>query len=150
MKRMTSPRPRGCTNFKTRQLARVLTRHYDQALAECGLKTTQYSLLTHVLGLGPTAPGELARAMGLDASTLTRNLQPLVQAGWLVQDAGRDARSRLIHLTEAGRAKQAEAYQHWKQAQQAINRTLGAERVAVLHGLIDECMGLLQGDTAAA
>jgi DNA-binding MarR family transcriptional regulator len=139
----TTATPRGCTNFKTRQMARLLSRHYDVELAKAGLKTTQYSLLNHVLHQGPIAPGELARRMGLDASTLTRNLQPLLAAGWLVQAAGADARSRLITLTPAGRDKQAEALAHWKAAQLTINATLGAERVVALHALLDDCMALL-------
>lgn len=139
----TTATPRGCTNFKTRQMARLLSRHYDVELAKAGLKTTQYSLLNHVLHQGPIAPGELARRMGLDASTLTRNLQPLLAAGWLVQAAGADARSRLITLTPAGRDKQAEALAHWKAAQLNVNATLGAERVVALHALLDDCMALL-------
>ena len=136
--------PRGCTNFKTRQLSRLLSRHYDAELAAAGLKTTQYSLLGHVLHLGPIAPGELARQMGLDASTLTRNLQPLAAAGWLVQDAGPDARTRSITITEAGRDKHAEAQRLWKGAQLRINTLLGAERVAALHTLIDDCTAALE------
>ena len=136
--------PKGCTNFKTRQLSRLLSRHYDADLAGVGLKTTQYSLLTHVLRLGPLAPGELARHMGLDASTLTRNLQPLLAAGWLVQEAGADARSRSVGITATGREKQAEAQQRWKTAQQQVNALLGVERVAALHQLLDECTAALQ------
>ncbi|MEN9629978.1 MAG: hypothetical protein RJA10_3206 [Pseudomonadota bacterium] len=139
------PQARGCTNFKTRQLSRLLSRHYDAAMTDCGLKTTQYSLLSHVLHLGPIAPGELARHMSLDASTLTRNLQPLQAAGWLVQDAGADARTRSISLTEAGRAKHAEALKHWKAAQLKVNALLGAERVAALHALLDDCTAQLEG-----
>jgi DNA-binding MarR family transcriptional regulator len=135
---------RGCTNFKARQLARALTRRYDAELAAVGLKTTQYSLLSAVRHLEPVAPGELARRMGLDASTLTRNLQPLVAAGWLLQDAGADARSRSVTLTPAGQAKLAEAKAHWKQAQARVNALLGAERVAALHALIDESTALLE------
>ncbi len=67
-------RPRGCTNLKLRQLARRVTQHYDVELGKAGLKTTQYSLLSYVLRLGPLRPGDLAQAMTLDASTLTRNL----------------------------------------------------------------------------
>lgn len=140
-----STRPvRGCTNFKTRQLSRLLSRHYDTELAPTGLKTTQYSLLSHVLQLGPIAPGELARRMGLDASTLTRNLQPLLAAGWLVQDAGPDGRTRAVSLTDAGRDKQAQAVRSWKAAQLKVNAVLGAERVASLHALIDECTAQLE------
>lgn len=138
--------PKGCTNFKARQLSRVLSRHYDAELAKVGLKTTQYSLLTHVLRMEPIAPGELARRMGLDASTLTRNMQPMLAAGWLVQAAGADARSRLVTITATGRDKQAEAQRHWKAAQQQINALLGNERVATLHALLDDCMAVLQAD----
>jgi DNA-binding MarR family transcriptional regulator len=140
--------PRGCTHFKTRQLSRLLSRHYDAELAPSGLKTTQYSLLSHVQHLGPIAPGELARQMGLDASTLTRNLQPLLAAGWLQQDAGPDARTRSVTLTDAGRAKRAEAHRGWKAAQLKINALLGDDRVAALHALIDDCTAQLEAAAA--
>ena len=35
--------PQGCTNFKLRQLMRRVATHYDAEMAQCGLKTTQYS-----------------------------------------------------------------------------------------------------------
>ena len=132
--------PRGCTNFKLRQLARRVTQHYDQYMAAVGLKNTQYSLLTHVDLLGPLAPGELARRMDLDASTLTRNLQPLVAAGWLHVAPGGDARSRLISLTPTGQALRRSAQQHWKAAQLALNDKLGAVNVAALHALLDQSL----------
>ena len=139
----TTIKPQGCTNFKLRQLMRRVAHHYDAEMAKCGLKTTQYSLLSHVLKLGPIRPGELAAAMKMDASTLTRNLRPLVDAGWATLEAGPDARSRLVHITEAGRAKRAEAQRRWKAAQLALNDILGAGRVAALHALVDDAMMLL-------
>ena len=69
-------KPQGCTNFKLRQLVRRVSQLYDAEVAKAGLKTTQYSLLSHVLRLGPIRPGDLAQAMTMDASTLTRNLKP--------------------------------------------------------------------------
>jgi DNA-binding MarR family transcriptional regulator len=135
--------PRGCTNLKLRQLSRAVTRHYDAYIAPLGLKNTQYSLLSHVVLLGPVKPSTLAARMRLDASTLTRNLQPLIAQGWIVQGPGDDARSRLVEATEEGRAKRAEGQRAWKQAQLALNARLGGERVAALHALIDECMAQL-------
>lgn len=132
--------PKGCTNLKLRQLARRVTRHYDQYVAATGLKNTQYSLLSHVVTLGPIRPGELAAWMQLEPSTLTRNLQPLIAQGWIALEAGEDARSRLVVATEAGRAKRVEAQRLWKQAQLALNQQLGDERVVRLHALIDECL----------
>ncbi len=145
------PLPQGCTNFKLRQLVRRVSQHYDAKMAQCGIKTTQYSLLSHVLKLAPIRPSDLAAAMKMDASTLTRNLRPLVDAGWVTLEAGADARSRLIDITDAGRHKRAEALHSWKLAQSGLNDTLGLERVAALHVLINESLALLavaaeQGD----
>lgn len=136
----TDSRPQGCTNFKLRQLARRVSQRYDQELAKAGLKTTQYSLLSHVLKLGPIRPGDLAAAMTMDASTLTRNLKPLLAAGWLEVAAGSDGRSRSVHITPAGRDKRAEAQAHWKVAQQQLNKQLGNDIVAALHRLVDESL----------
>jgi len=138
--------PRGCTNLKLRQLSRAVTRHYDAYVAPTGLKNTQYSLLSHVVLLGPIQPSELATRMRLDASTLTRNLQPLLAQGWLTQGPGADARSRLIAATDSGRALRAEGQRAWKQAQLALNARLGAERVAALHDMIDDCLARLDAD----
>jgi DNA-binding MarR family transcriptional regulator len=136
-------KPSGCTNFKLRQLVRRVTQHYDGELAKSGLKTTQYSLLSHVQKLGPVRPGDLARAMTMDASTLTRNLKPLIAAGWVELASGRDGRSRSIAITPAGRDKRAPAPAHWKAAQQQINARLGNDRVLALHALIDDALELL-------
>jgi DNA-binding MarR family transcriptional regulator len=135
--------PRGCTNLKLRQLSRAVTRHYDAYVAPTGLKNTQYSLLSHVVLFGPIKPSELASRMRLDASTLTRNLQPLVAQGWLVQGPGEDARSRLVSATDDGRVKRSEGQRAWKQAQLALNARLGPERVVALHALVDECIAAL-------
>lgn len=136
-------KPQGCTNLKLRELSRVVTRHYDAYVAPTGLKNSQYSLLSHVVLLGPVRPGELAARMKLDASTLTRNLQPLIAAGWVEQGPGDDARSRSVVATEAGRAKRSEAQRAWKQAQLALNARLGNQRVLALHSLIDDCLAAL-------
>jgi DNA-binding MarR family transcriptional regulator len=112
-------------------------------MSKIGLKTTQYSLLSHVLKLGPIRPGELAQAMVVDASTLTRNLKPLVDAGWIEVSAGSDGRSRTVTITDAGRDKRHEAQRRWKAAQESINQLLGVERVLELHALIDDSLALL-------
>lgn len=147
----TVVKPQGCTNLKLRQLMRRVARHYDAELGKAGLKTTQYSLLSYAVKLGPVRPGDLARAMKMEPSTLTRNLRPLVDAGWLRLEAGADARSRLVRITDAGRDKRQEAQRRWRAAQEGINEVLGVPRVLALHALIDECLDLLspvaQGET---
>ena len=133
--------PQGCTHFKLRQVQRRVSQRYDQALAPCGLKTTQYSLLSHVIKLGPLRPGTLAMAM--DPSTLTRNLRPLVDAGWVALGAGADGRSRQVRITEAGLAKRTQASACWRAAQADLTQLLGPTRVMALHAQIDDCLELL-------
>ena len=133
-------RPQGCTNLKLRQLMRRVTQHYDAEVGKTGLKGTQYSLLSYVFKLGPLRPGDLARAMKVDASTLTRNLKPLVAAGWLALEPGVDGRSRLVSMTAAGRDKRSEAQRRWRVAQEGINQLLGVDQVLALHALIDDAL----------
>ncbi|MBP7565810.1 MAG: winged helix-turn-helix transcriptional regulator [Burkholderiaceae bacterium] len=133
----------GCTNLKLRQLTRQVSRHFDAEVAQAGLRITQYSLLSHVVKLGPLRPVDLARWMRMEPSTLTRNLRPLIDQGWVVLEPGADARSRLVSATDAGRAKRAEAQRHWRTAQESLNQQLGAQRVMALHALLDECGDLL-------
>jgi DNA-binding MarR family transcriptional regulator len=139
----TAALPRGCTNFKLRQLTRRVSQHYDRIVAGAGLKTTQYSLLAQIESLGPVRPSDLAAAMAMEPSTLTRNLQPLVANGWVELGPGADGRSRLVTATAAGRAKRGEAQRDWKRAQLALNERLGAARVAELHALLDDCLATL-------
>jgi DNA-binding MarR family transcriptional regulator len=137
--------PQGCTNFKARQFTRLAMRHYEAYFTQSALKITQYSLLSSVLLRGPLGAGELAAAMRLSPSALSRNLQPLLAHGWVEISAGDDARSRVVAATDAGRAVRIEGQRAWKRAQLALNQRLGAGRVAALHTMLDECSELLAG-----
>jgi DNA-binding MarR family transcriptional regulator len=139
--------PQGCTNLKLKQASRLVARHYETQVGPTGLHKTQYSLLSYVVKLGPLPAGELARQMRLDASTLSRNLQPLVAAGWVEVAAGDDTRQRIVAATPEGVALRAEAQQAWKRAQRALNDGFGAERTAALHQLLDELIAVLEAGT---
>lgn len=141
--------PQGCTNLKLRQLTRLVTQYYDSEVSKAGLKTTQYSLLAYVERLGPIRPIDLAASIKMTPSTLTRNLKPLVDAGWITLLPGIDARSRLVAITDAGSAKRAEAKRKWRKAQYGIVELLGMSTVAALHTLIDasiEKLDVVAGD----
>ena len=124
-------------------MSRRVSQHFDRIVGAAGLKTTQYSLLSHIARLGAARPGDLAQQMEMDASTLSRNLQPLVAQGWVAVAPGDDGRSRIVVATEAGRAKREAAQGEWKRAQLAFNERIGDERVVRLHALIDECLGAM-------
>lgn len=130
-------RPRGCTNYKLRQLLRAVSRLYDAEMHRAGIKTTQFSLLSNIAAAAPAQPNTLAERMGMDASTMTRNLRVLIDHGWVESGPGTDARSRRVMLTPAGQEKLNEARHYWKRAQLALNERFGDTQVAALHELID-------------
>jgi len=133
-------KPQGCTNLKLRQLMRRVSQHFDAEVGKSGLKGTQYSLLSAVTRFGPIRPVDLAARMKIDPSTLSRNLRPLIEAGWVRMAPGPDARSRLLEATESGHGKRTEAQRRWRVAQEALNAALGPARVIALHALLDEAM----------
>lgn len=135
-----------CAYATLRRLVRCVAHHFDAELAPAGLKTTQLAMLSEIVRLEPVPPGELARALGIDPSTLTRNLKPLLAARWVELGAGRDARSRSIRITEAGRVKQVQAQRRLRTAQRTMDEKLGARRMTELKALMDESLDILAID----
>jgi DNA-binding MarR family transcriptional regulator len=131
-----TPEPLGCTCFKLRKLTRTMSRLYDQHLAATGLKTTQYSVLVNA-ARGALPVAELAERLGTERTTLTRNLKPLLDAGWVELLPGLDARQRIVTITAAGRAKVQSAYPSWRAAQAEFEHLMGVDAVRLLHGQLD-------------
>lgn len=129
-----------CTDAKTHQLARLIRQHYDAELGKVGLRTTQYRLLMEVKAHGPVRPCDLAETLSLSPSTLTRNLKPLVSAGWVGLGPGIDGRTRSVCITAAGRRKCAEGLPHWSVAETRVHHLMGNQNVRALHALIGQCL----------
>jgi DNA-binding MarR family transcriptional regulator len=137
----------GCTCDRLRKLARRLTQRYDAHLAPTGLRLTQFSLLAHLMRDGPATMSALAELLEMDRTTLTRNLKPLADAGLVALDAGRDARERVVSVSDQGRAVWRAAREHWRRAQDEVNQVLGVERVVALHGALDGSIETLRNRT---
>lgn len=135
-----------CTCFRARKLARLLTQRYDQGLAGSGLTVNQYSILRHV-ARGEASITTLARRLGMDRSTLSRELGPLQAAGWLARGDGSDGgdgRQRMVALTAAGADRIRQAKPAWQRAQRALATTVGADALQQLHDAIDATLARLQ------
>ncbi len=121
-----------------------MTQIYDRTLAPCGLRVTQFSLLSRLLVDDAVAMGVLATALDMDRTTLTRNLKPLLDAGLVsLTRSAVDRRQREVRITREGRTRHAQARTLWRAAQDEINTTLGIARVASLHRLFDGLIGTL-------
>lgn len=132
-------KPLGCTCFKLRKLTRAMSRLYDHHLAAVGLKTTQYSVLVNASRAAlPVA--ELADLLGVERTTLTRNLKPLTDAGWVELKPGADSRQRIVTITELGRDKVKQAYVAWRGAQTEFETLMGRDTVRALHQQLESTM----------
>ncbi len=134
---MNQPAPLGCTCFSLRKLTRTVSRLYDQHMAVVGLKTTQYSVLKNAAAT-PMPVADLAAKLAVERTTLTRNLKPLIDAGWIVLAPGADSRQRIVTITDAGRDKLREARSAWRRAQTELEHTLGMDAVRALHACLDQ------------
>ena len=132
-------KPLGCTCYRLRKLTRAMSRLYDQHMATVGLKTTQYSALSNIRREAlPVA--ELAERMGMERTTLTRNLKPLIEAGWVELKPGPDSRQRIVTITGPGLEKFGEAYPVWLGVQREFEKLVGRDAVRALHQQISSTL----------
>jgi len=115
-----------CFCLASRQAARTITRVFDRKLRPHGIRATQFSVLAALSIGGRATVGDLAEALGLDRTTLSRNLTPIEAQGWVRSRPGEhDARSRYLEITPNGTALLARAMPAWHAAQKAIAATIG-------------------------
>lgn len=88
---------------------------------------------------------ELAESLGLDRSTLGRNLKVLERQGLLSLPSGADARARNIALSPAGKAALAQAVPLWTQAQRQMKASLGRDLEGLL-GTLERVFDLEKND----
>lgn len=139
---------RPCTCFRLRRAARLLSRHYNRALAPAGLNVNQFSILRRA-GEGPDPLGVLARKLGMDRTTLSRDLKPLVAAHRVELVAGDDPRQRCVRLTAGGRRALQRALPLWRAAQADIDAGIGIGAVDALHAGLDRATAFLRAQAAA-
>ncbi|WP_395823810.1 MarR family winged helix-turn-helix transcriptional regulator [Collimonas sp.] len=145
-----------CSCSTLRQLTRKMTNIYDRHLAANALTISQYSLLARVGKYGPIGVITLAAGMGMDRSTMSRSLKPLMSAGW-VEAAGlplamlTDKRSFGVSLSDEGRRKWKESMPNWRNAQDEITTILGEQTHQELKRLLDHANAMFeQSENATA
>jgi DNA-binding MarR family transcriptional regulator len=118
-----------CLCSTARAATRELTRRYDDALRPAGLRTTQLSLLSRLADEGSMPVTQLAARLGVDRTSLTRELAVLTRRNLVAAERATDRRSRVISLTTAGRQALGVAWPLWEEAQAAALAGLGAQRI---------------------
>src|SRR6267378_1050339 len=121
---------------QVRRLARKLSSLYDTLLSPEDLTITQYSLLANIERADQLSHAVLAENVGMDRTTLTRNLRPLTRAKWVTAATGEDRRQHLLQLTPTGRRKLVRSLPLWEEAQRQFLSQIGTESLQELRTLL--------------
>jgi DNA-binding MarR family transcriptional regulator len=122
-----------CNNM--RRAARAVTNYYDRLLKQASglrVRVSQCPILVVLYLAGPQTINVLAEQLGLDRTTLTRNLRPLAQDGLLTITSGRDQRTRVVSLTPQGEEALLRILPMWEEAQAHMVAGIGHAQVATL------------------
>jgi DNA-binding MarR family transcriptional regulator len=122
-----------CNCFASRKAARLVTKLYEDHLARVGLTSTQFSILVYLDEIGVVSMKDLVATLAMERTSVVRALQPLARDGFVVIGPDQeDARRNVVRLTNAGRAKLADAVPVWRQAQAEFESRFGAGLAAQL------------------
>ena len=133
----------GCTCLRMRRATRLVTQLYDHALHPAELTINQFGILAYLHGVtlaksDPPSIGTMAEWLGMDPTTLNRNLKPLIARG-LVRSTPdpSDGRVRVVRATDKGQRTLLDAVPLWQEAQAQVEEALGREATTALNDLLD-------------
>lgn len=117
-----------CISFNLRRATRSVTQLFDDIMRPSGLLSTQFTLLVGIVTHGSATINRLADSLGMDRTTMSRNLRPLERMELIDILPGKDRRTRVVIATDLGRKTLEEAYPLWEKAQSQMIEVLGSDR----------------------
>jgi DNA-binding MarR family transcriptional regulator len=116
-----------CGSFNFRRTARAVTRLYDTAMQESGIRSTQFAILVGIAKSQPVAIGRLGGTLVIDATTLTRSLRLLKKEGLISLSDRAKMRQRFVSMTPKGEKVLARSLPAWRKVHQRFVETLGSQ-----------------------
>jgi DNA-binding MarR family transcriptional regulator len=127
-----------CTCFNLRRVTRVITQCFDAELRQYGIRVTQTPILGALQAKSGWSMAELSDWLGMERTTLVRNLRPLQREGLVeISGGGRGGHVELA-ITAKGRAALSEMLPGWRSAQQRVVATLGPKRWSAILGDLEQ------------
>jgi DNA-binding MarR family transcriptional regulator len=117
-----------CVCFNLRRVTRVVTQFYDAEIRRHGIRPTQGSILAALQAKESWSMAELSEFLGMDRTTLLRNIRPLQRDGLAQTSGGGHGRLVELSITNKGRKLIEKLTPAWKSAQCAAVKTLGERR----------------------
>lgn len=128
MKQLDMTSVENCTCFNVRRISRVITQFFDAEVRRHGIRPTQTPILGALQAKSGWGMAELSEWLGMERTTLLRNLRPLQRDGLVrARGAGRGGHVEL-EITAKGRTALAKTLPAWRSAQHKVVATLGPER----------------------
>lgn len=125
-----------CLATRVRQLSRIITRIYDDAMRPLGITASQYTLLAQLASRDGITAVEIGHELDIEKSTLSRNLKRLLALGLIIMDPPAGRRGRGLHLTPKGQGVLKDAYPVWQGAQSRVAAVMGDNARPQLDGLL--------------
>ena len=136
LERIADTTATSCIATRVRQLSRIITRVYDDAMRPLGITASQFTLLTQLAARDGITAVEIGGGLDIEKSTLSRNLKRMLALNLITMDPPAGRRGRGLHLTPKGQSVIKEAYPVWLSAQQKAVAVMGPETRAILDGLL--------------
>ena len=114
-----------CLAVRVRLLSRTITAIYDDALRPLGLTAGQLNVLVVIANRGPASPGDIARRLNMEKSTVSRNLARMRDNEWITVTAGESGHQQRLTLNRRGKALHERALPAWEEAQTQAKALLG-------------------------
>ena len=118
-----------CPGFQARVTARAITRYYNALFKPLGLTAEQFSLLVGIGAANRATVAELAGSAGVDATTLSRNVQNLERRHLARAEGGRGRAGKRLSLTNSGRRLLLEALPIWERAKAELSMRMGVRKL---------------------
>lgn len=116
-----------CYCASLRQAARAISQKYDAALRDTGLTITQYTLLNMIAEMPRPRVNDLAEALTMDQTSLSRTLRTMEREGLIAEVAGQDKRESRWTLSPRGQQSFKRAQPVWRSVQKNVEKLLGAD-----------------------
>jgi DNA-binding MarR family transcriptional regulator len=132
-----------CLGRRVGHLHRLVSRRFDESLRPLGLTGPQVEILAALtMAAAPVKPSAAAQWLGMERSTMSRNLAVLEERGWVAPgEISPTGRTMKVVITEEGGRKLAGAAEAWTDAQGAVERALGIGSAGALDAWIGEMSG---------
>jgi DNA-binding MarR family transcriptional regulator len=135
-----------CVCFNLRWVTRAVTQFYDAEMRRHGIRPTQGSILVSINSKDSWTMAELSDWLGLDRTTLVRNLRPLQRDGFVKTVGGGRGNRVELTITAKGRKQIEKLTPAWKAAQSAMVKTLGEQRWSAILSDLEAAASALKNE----